>query len=88
MASAARGYSYLQLDGERVLVNFSLAELEERLGQSFVRVHRSHLVNVDKIRELRPGFSGGVDVVMNDRAATQVSVARRQASELRRRLGL
>lgn len=88
LASASRGYSYLQLHSERVLVNFTLVELEQRLSDSFARVHRSHLVNLDQVRELRPDFSGGVVLVMADEHGTTVKVARRQAAAIRRHLGL
>ncbi len=87
-ASAARGYCYLMLRRERVLVNYTLAELEERLSVRMLRVHRSHLVNLDRVAELRSDYRGGVVLVMNDGADSVVPVSRRHAPELRRRLGL
>jgi DNA-binding LytR/AlgR family response regulator len=87
-ASAARGYSYLKLAEERVLVSFSLAELEKRLSDSFFRAHRSYLVNLDYVRELAPDFKGTLELVMGDRQRSRVEVSRRQARELRRVLGL
>lgn len=87
-ASAAKGYSYLQLADERVLVNFSLNELERRLQGHFFRTHRSYLVNLDYVRELVPDFKGALVLVMADRQHSRVEVSRRQARELRRVLGL
>ncbi|MPZ87589.1 MAG: response regulator [Nitriliruptorales bacterium] len=87
-ASAARGYSYLKLADDRVLVNFSLAELERRLTRRFFRAHRSHLVNLDHVRELVPDHRGALVLVMDDREASRIEVSRRQARELRRFLGL
>ncbi|WP_246012474.1 LytR/AlgR family response regulator transcription factor [Myceligenerans xiligouense] len=86
-ASAARGYSYLKLADERFLVTFSLNELERRLRGHFFRTHRSYLVNLDHVRELVPDFKGALACVMNDRQRSRVEVSRRQAAELRRRLG-
>ncbi len=86
VASAARGYSYLQVNGERLLTSYSLAELEQRLGPSFFRVHRSYLVNLQHVVELRPDFKGGLVALTND--GTRVPVSRRQAHQLRQRLGL
>ncbi|GAB4083873.1 LytTR family DNA-binding domain-containing protein [Myceligenerans cantabricum] len=86
-ASAARGYSYLKLTDERFLVTFSLNELERRLHGHFFRTHRSYLVNLDHVRELVPDFKGALACVMNDRQRSRVEVSRRQAAELRRRLG-
>ncbi len=87
-ASAARGYCYLTLDDERVLANYTLGELEERLSSRMARVHRSHLVNLDRVAELRSDYHGGLVLVMDDRASTVVPVSRRHSQDLRRRLGL
>lgn len=87
-ASAARGYSYLQLAGERVLASFTLNELERRLGGHFFRTHRSYLVNLDHVRELRPDFKGALVLVMDDHRRSRVEVSRRHARELRRLLGM
>lgn len=87
-ASAARGYSHLKLPDERVLVSFSLSDLERRLGGHFFRAHRSYLVNLDHVRELVPDFKGALVLVMDDAQASRVEVSRRQARKLRRLLGL
>jgi DNA-binding LytR/AlgR family response regulator len=87
-ASAARGYSYLKLADERLLVTMSLNELERRLRGHFFRAHRSYLVNLDHVRELVPDFQGALVVVMADRQRSRVEVSRRHARELRRRFGM
>ncbi len=87
-AAAAHGYSYIYLKSERVLVNYSLTELEQRLSDAFFRVHRSYLANLNRLVELRPDFKGALVVVMDDDARTRIPVSRRQAQELRRRLGM
>jgi DNA-binding LytR/AlgR family response regulator len=87
-ASAARGYSYLQLADERVLVSFSLNELERRLSGHFFRTHRSYLVNLNHVRELVPDFKGALVLIMGDKQRSRVEVSRRQARELRRILGM
>lgn len=86
-ASAARGYCYLTLTGDRVLVSYTLNELEARLSDRMVRVHRSHLVNLDRVAELRSDYRGGLVLVMDDRT-TEIPVSRRHSTELRRHLGL
>lgn len=87
-AAAARGYSSLKLAEDKVLVSFSLNELERRLHGHFCRVHRSYLVNLRYVRELVPDFRGHLALVMNDRQRSRVEVSRRHARELRRRLGV
>ena len=87
-ASAVRGYSYLKLADERLRVSLSLNELERRLRGHFFRTHRAYLVNLDHVRELVPDFKGALALVMDDRQRSRVEVSRRQARELRRRLGM
>ncbi|NLS09448.1 response regulator transcription factor [Nesterenkonia sp. MY13] len=87
-AAAARGYSSLKLAEDKVLVSFSLNELERRLQGHFFRVHRSYLVNLRYVRELVPDFRGHLVLVMNDRQRSRVEVSRRHASGLRKRLGV
>lgn len=87
-ASAARGYSYLKLDEERVLSSFSLNGLQERLSSDFVRTHRSYLVNLRKVRELVPDHEGSLVLVLADRQGSRVPVARRRAAHVRRLLGM
>jgi DNA-binding LytR/AlgR family response regulator len=87
-ASTARGYCYLTLSDDRVLVNYTLGDLEERLSSRIARVHRSHLVNLDRVAELRSDYNGGLVVVMDDASSTVVPVSRRHAPDLRRRLGI
>jgi DNA-binding LytR/AlgR family response regulator len=86
--TAARGYSYLKLADTQVLVNFTLTELEERLQGSFVRCHRSYLVNLDRVIEVRPDFKGGLVLRLNDTQQSTLPVSRRQTGPLRERLGL
>lgn len=87
-ASAARGYSYLQLADERLLVSFSLNVLERRLHGHFFRTHRSYLVNLDHVRELVPDFKGSLVLIMDDPQRSRVDVSRRHARELRELLGM
>jgi two-component system, LytTR family, response regulator len=48
------------------LVRDSLRNMEERLAShGFVRIHRSSLVNVDKIRELEATAKGDYDVILD-----------------------
>src|SRR5688500_2452533 len=45
----------------------TLTHLEERLPASkFLRIHRSTLVNVDRIREIQPWFQGDWVLILND----------------------
>ena len=56
------------------------ADLDPRL---FCRTHRSYLVNIDRISEIIPWFSGTYHLRMKDEAKTEVPLSRAQAKKLR-----
>src|SRR5207249_939031 len=62
----------------------TLDELQARLDPSvFWRVHRSHLVNINKIKEIVPWFSRNYILRMKDAKATEIPVSRTQTRRLR-----
>jgi len=89
---------YVQADGDysRVhtfdrsyLSTSSLRELAELLPSSrFARIHRSHLVNLGKVAEVRRAGPDRLGLVLDDRARTELDVARRQTRALREQLRL
>jgi two-component system LytT family response regulator/two-component system response regulator LytT len=67
----------------------TLDELQTRLDPSiFWRVHRSHLVNINKIKEIVPWFSRNYILRMKDEQATEIPVSRTQTKRLREYLKL
>ncbi len=67
----------------------TLDELQERLDPTvFWRVHRSHLVNINKIKEIVPWFSRNYILRMKDEKATEIPVSRTQTRRLREYLKL
>jgi two-component system LytT family response regulator/two-component system response regulator LytT len=62
----------------------TLDELQDRLDPSvFWRVHRSHLVNINKIKEIVPWFSRNYILRMKDAKSTEIPVSRTQTKRLR-----
>lgn len=62
----------------------TLDELQARLDpETFWRVHRSHLVNINKIKEIVPWFSRNYILRMKDTKATEIPVSRSQTRRLR-----
>jgi two-component system response regulator LytT len=62
----------------------TLDELQARLNpEVFWRVHRSHLVNINQIKEIVPWFSRNYILRMNDAKATEIPVSRSQTRRLR-----
>ncbi len=90
---------YASLDGDTIQVVTSqlagssnyrtLDELQARLDPGvFWRVHRSHLVNINKIKEIVPWFSRNFVLRMRDPKATEIPVSRSQTKRLREYLKL
>ncbi len=62
----------------------TLDELHARLDPDvFWRVHRSHLVNINKVKEIVPWFSRNYILRMADAKATEIPVSRSQTRRLR-----
>jgi len=62
----------------------SMDELHARLDPDvFWRVHRSHLVNIKKIKEIVPWISRNYILKMKDAKATEIPVSRAQTKRMR-----
>lgn len=73
-------------DGAELLHRALLGTLEEGLDERrFVRIHRSAIVNIDLVTELRQDAHGGYVAVLRDQ--TEVRVGRRFRERLQARLG-
>jgi two-component system LytT family response regulator/two-component system response regulator LytT len=67
----------------------TLDDLQARLDpEIFWRVHRSHLVNINKIKEIVPWFSRNYILRMKDAKGTEIPVSRAQTKRLREYLKL
>lgn len=79
---AAGNYANLHVRGKVYPLRSTLAELESRLDAArFLRVHRSHLVNVDRIASIEPLDSGDARIHLHD--GTVVPCSRRHREPLR-----
>jgi len=67
----------------------TLDELQAHLDPTvFWRVHRSHLVNINKIKEIVPWFSRNFLLKMRDAKGSEIPVSRSQTKRLREYLRL
>ena len=88
-AQADGDYSRVHTYDRSYLCTASLGELEERLPAGrFARIHRSHLVNLSKVAAVRRASPERLLLQLADAEKTELDVARRQARQLRERLGL
>jgi DNA-binding LytR/AlgR family response regulator len=73
---AAGNYAILHVNGEKHEIRSSLARLEAELDPaSFVRVHKSAIVNIARVREVEPWISGDWRIRLQD--GTEVPLSRR-----------
>ncbi|OEO28747.1 hypothetical protein VW23_003065 [Devosia insulae DS-56] len=82
-ASAAGNYVEIRANGATHLARISLAALEQLLsdaGVDVARVHRSHLVNRAKVREIAPVRDGDFTIRMAD--GSELRGSRRYRQEL------
>ena len=71
---AAGDYVGLHAGRDVHLLRETMARMEDRLDpRRFVRIHRSTIVNVDRIRELRPRANREYDVVLHDGTELKLS---------------
>ena len=65
------------------LTDFTLTSLEEKLGAPFMRIHRSFMINTDKIKEFHKGDSSSYIVVMKDKKNTKIYSGRSYSENVR-----
>ena len=80
--TAADYYAEIHAQKQTFLYRQTMDQLEKQLDASkFVRIHRSTIVNIDRIKELRPTRHGDHMLILND--GTELKVSRRRRERLR-----
>jgi two-component system LytT family response regulator len=80
-------YACIHVGGETHILRRTLAELEQDLGDGqFVRIHRSIIVNLDRIHGLELQDGGEYEVVLQSKARLRLS--RRFRKRLQDRMGV
>jgi DNA-binding LytR/AlgR family response regulator len=86
--SAKNKSTYVHTFENQYLADLTLKDLERKLlKESFVRIHRSYMVNLNRIKEIMRQ-DGDYVVVAADRDETQLPVARRQVKQFREAVGI
>lgn len=71
---ASGNYVGLRAGGKTHLIHDTLANVEQALdARKFLRIHRSTIVNVDRIKELQPIANGEFVVILQDGARLKLS---------------
>lgn len=76
------------IDGQKFLTDQSLAVLAEKLPSIFCRIHRSYIINKDKIREMHRHFSGRYLFIMDDKTGTRLTSGRTYQDVFKNEFGL
>ena len=67
-------YMKFHVAGRAHLMRETMARLEARLDpRRFIRIHRSTIVNIDRLRKLSPSFAGEYAVVLHDGTKLKLS---------------
>lgn len=83
---AAGNYVRLHAGGEEHLLRETMSKLEEQLDPGkFLRIHRSTIVNLERIQELQPAFHGDYVVLLRD--GTRLTLSRSYRDKLQEILG-
>jgi len=83
---AAGNYVRLHVGAEGHLLRETMNSIESRLNpEIFFRIHRSHIVNIERIKELQPWFNGEYVVIL--RNGTRLTLSRGYREKLQERLG-
>jgi two-component system, LytTR family, response regulator len=84
---AADYYVCLHVGTKTHLLRRSMSDVDQELEQAaFCRIHRSAIVNLERVRQLEISEDGGTDVVLN--SGTRLRLSRRYRKDLQARLGL
>ncbi|MEE9319475.1 MAG: LytTR family DNA-binding domain-containing protein [Granulosicoccus sp.] len=87
-ASARDKTVYIRTAAEELTVRLTLDALEGELpDNTFLRVHRSHLININLAREVIPWDSHSMTLIMGDKDNTEIPVSRKYAKSLKRIVG-
>ncbi len=81
---AASYYACLHVGGRTHIIRRSLSDLERDLGEQFIRIHRSIIVNAARVRGLELQSTGDHEVLLESGARLRLS--RRFRKRLQERL--
>jgi two-component system LytT family response regulator len=83
---AAGNYVKLHVGNDSHLIRETMNNVEGKLSpETFVRIHRCHIVNIEQVRELQPWFNGEYVVFLKN--GTRLTLSRGYRERLQDRIG-
>lgn len=67
---------------DEYIINDTLASLEEKLPENFIRIHRGFIINMNHLNKLKKWFGGKYLAVMKDKKKTEIPVSRNSKDKL------
>jgi two-component system LytT family response regulator len=83
---SAGNYVKLHVGGETHLLRETMTAIEAQLDpEAFFRIHRCHIVNIERVRELQPSFNGEYVVFL--KSGARLTLSRGYRDKFQQRLG-
>ncbi len=79
---AATPYVAIKLEGKEFIHSESLKSINAKLDVRFIRIHRSSIVNIDKVLSYKSRLNGDYDLVLRD--GTEIRLSRNYVHDFRR----
>lgn len=70
-------------DGQKFLTTYTIASLDDKLPDTFVRISRSAIVNSHRIRDIQKHFDGKYVLTLNDAKHTRLTTGSTYADNVR-----
>lgn len=72
--AAYDNYAFLyNASGQKLLCNYSLLQLEQKLAPKFIRVHRKYLINKSQIYQIQPHLKGRFSITFKDKKRSSIT---------------
>jgi two-component system, LytTR family, response regulator len=76
------------IEGQKHLIDQSLASLLEKLPPEFYRIQKSYIINKNRIREMHRHFHGRYLFILDDKVATRLTSGRTYYDTIKKDFGL
>ncbi len=76
------------VDGGYHVIDKTLSELEFKLPERFLRVHRSYIINISEILEIEKYFKGTLVMTIGDKEETKIKTGEKYSKKVKEVLGI
>jgi two-component system, LytTR family, response regulator len=80
--------SLFNQNNQEKVTDLSLSQLEDKLPEYFLRVHRSLILNTRFVKEIQPYFNSRYSILLNDKNQTNLISGRNYQDKIKKWIGL